>query len=78
MDEILAKILENGVTGGALFGCCWWLVRSLKEQYDKRIDALEAVAKECSEDRRALHIRMEEILMKMAKPATPPRLPRKS
>lgn len=60
MEDIFTKILTSGVTGGTLFAACWWLVRALKDQYEKRIEALEEAVQECGRDRADLHKQLED------------------
>lgn len=63
VEDFFTKIIASGVTGGTMFVACWWLVKALKEQYEKRIDALEKAAEQCAADRTKLHGRIEELLI---------------
>ncbi|MEM9235204.1 MAG: hypothetical protein AAGB14_00395 [Verrucomicrobiota bacterium] len=60
--NLVEKILEISGQAGLLWLALFFLVRTLKEQYEKRIDALEKAAQACEEDRRALHEKIQEIL----------------
>jgi hypothetical protein len=53
--HIVEKLLNIGGTAGVLYVAIYYLVRTLKSQYDDRILALEKRSDKCEEDRRALH-----------------------
>lgn len=58
---ILGRAIDIGGTAGVLYVAIWFLVRTLKEQYDKRVGALEVAVAECDRDRRELHKQIDEI-----------------
>lgn len=60
-QHIVEKLLELGGQAGLLWLAIWFLVRTLKDQYDARISALEGKSEECERDRQALHAQIHEL-----------------
>ncbi len=67
--ETIGNLLEVAGTAGVLWVACFWLVRTIKDQYEKRIAALERSAALCEEDRKELHRRHEELLLRLVRDA---------
>ena len=53
--HVIEKLLNIGGTAGILYVAIYFLVRTLKEQYESRISALEVRSDKCEQDRRAMH-----------------------
>lgn len=53
--HLVEKLLNIGGTAGVLYVAIWFLVKTLKGQYDNRINALELRSDKCEEDRRSMH-----------------------
>jgi hypothetical protein len=53
--HIAEKLLNIGGTAGVLYVAIYYLVRTLKSQYDDRILTLEKRSDKCEEDRKSLH-----------------------
>lgn len=62
----ITELLKIGGNAGVLWVACWFLVKTLKVQYECRIKALEEAAKVCETDRQKLHERFENYLIKEA------------
>tara|TARA_R110000822_G_scaffold90467_4_gene209169 strand:- start:135 stop:356 length:222 start_codon:yes stop_codon:yes gene_type:complete len=60
--DTFEKILSLGGNAGTLWVACVFLIRTLKTQYEHRIEALEKAVKACEEDRSDLHERFENVL----------------
>ena len=65
--EAITEILKVAGNAGVLWVACVFLVKTLKAQYEKRIEALEEHSIRCDEDRIRLHEKIETILMDRAK-----------
>ena len=59
----ITEILKIGGNAGVLWVACWFLVKTLKNQYEGRIKALEDAAKLCERDRKELHDKFENYLI---------------
>lgn len=53
--HIAEKLLNIGGTAGILYIAIWFLVKTLKSQYENRIGTLETRSDKCEEDRRTMH-----------------------
>jgi len=53
--HLVEKLLNIGGTAGVLYVAIYFLVRTLKSQYEGRITALEVRSDNCEADRRAMH-----------------------
>lgn len=53
--HVIEKLLNIGGTAGVLYVAIWFLVRTLKEQYENRITALESRSDKCEQDRAQIH-----------------------
>lgn len=53
--HIVEKLLNIGGTAGVLYIAIWFLVKTLKGQYEGRITTLETRSDQCEQDRRAMH-----------------------
>ena len=53
--HVVEKLLNIGGTAGVLYVAIYFLVRTLKDQYEGRISALEVRSDRCEEDRRSMH-----------------------
>jgi len=53
--HFVEKLLNIGGTAGVLYIAIWFLVRTLKEQYENRITALEVRSDKCEQDRAQIH-----------------------
>lgn len=62
--ETIDKLLDIGGNAAVLWVACVFLIRTLKNQYDDRIAALEAAVETCEKDRAALHARFEAFLIR--------------
>lgn len=58
---IVEKILNIGGTAGILYLAIWFLVRTLKDQYENRIVTLEKRSDICEADRQQMSLRIHEI-----------------
>jgi len=65
--EAVTEILKVAGNAGVLWVACVFLVKTLKAQYEKRIEALEKHSIRCDEDRIKLHEKIETILMDKTK-----------
>ena len=59
----ITELLKIGGNAGVLWVACWFLVKTLKVQYEGRIEALENAAKACEADRQQLHDKFENYLI---------------
>lgn len=59
--HIVEKLLNLGGTAGVLYVAIYFLVRTLKGQYEGRITALEVRSDKCEDDRRAMHQEIRQI-----------------
>ncbi|WP_396275075.1 hypothetical protein [Hyphomonas sp.] len=53
--HVVEKLLNIGGTAGILYVAIYFLVRTLKDQYESRISALEVRSDHCEQDRRSMH-----------------------
>jgi uncharacterized protein YeeX (DUF496 family) len=53
--HVVEKLLNIGGTAGILYVAIYFLVRTLKDQYEGRISALEVRSDKCEQDRRSMH-----------------------
>jgi hypothetical protein len=53
--HVVEKLLNIGGTAGVLYVAIYFLVRTLKDQYEGRISALEVRSDKCEQDRRSMH-----------------------
>lgn len=53
--HLVEKLINLGGTAGILYVAIWFLVRTLKDQYENRIGTLETRSDQCEQDRRAMH-----------------------
>jgi hypothetical protein len=53
--SIIEKLSTMGGQAGILFAAVYYLARTLKTQYDSRIESLERRSSECEKDRIAMH-----------------------
>lgn len=58
---IVEKLLSIGGTAGVLYIAIWFLVKTLKEQYENRITTLERRSDVCEEDRQRMSQRIHDI-----------------
>jgi ABC-type nickel/cobalt efflux system permease component RcnA len=58
---IVEKLLSIGGTAGVLYIAIWFLVKTLKEQYENRITTLEHRSDVCEEDRQHINQRIHDI-----------------
>lgn len=60
--EAVTELLKVAGNAGVLWVACVFLVKTLKAQYEKRIEALEEASKDCNQDRANLHDKIYDIL----------------
>ena len=65
--ETVTELLKVAGNAGVLWVACVVLVKTLKHQYEKRIEILEAHAVRCDADRGKLHEKIETILFEQLK-----------
>lgn len=58
---VVKELLNIGGTAGVLYVAIWFLVKTLKSQYENRIVILEKRSDVCEEDRRQMNLRIHEI-----------------
>ena len=61
--ETITTLLEVAGNAGVLWVACVFLVKTLKAQYERRIEVLEGASLRCDQDRSNLHAKIEAILL---------------
>lgn len=64
MDSILLELLKVGGQAGILWVALFYMSKTIKGQYEARIEVLEEANKRHEEDKMKLHERIEEILLR--------------
>ena len=59
--ELIEFLVAKMGTPGLLVFAVWFIGKKLAKAYDDRIEALEASAEVCEQDRRALHSELVEV-----------------
>lgn len=61
MDSIINMLIEKGSLAAIMGATIYVLIKKILSQYEKRIDKCEEENKECRNDRKELHCKIEKI-----------------